>query len=252
MASVSSISTTPRYFPIPVDKLNYAPYQRGVAKAWVKKLTKAWDPLGCGVIAVSQRADGTYWVFDGQHRALAAQQQGITTLQAEVWSGLSLEQESGGFLLRNTKTKAMSSVSKYAAAVWGGDPLATMTQRILNRVGVAVRAEGALRARETKSMADILLAVKRDPVIAEATLGLLAKLDCAVTQALFGGMFYLLTQGGVTLTSDLTKRIIKVGAKKLHDRAIAAQLVMRTAGAKAWADGIRDELNKGRVQANRI
>ena len=46
-------------------------YQREATEPKVKEIARAWSWLACGALLVAER-DGVYFVFDGQHRALAA------------------------------------------------------------------------------------------------------------------------------------------------------------------------------------
>ena len=40
-------------------------------KAKVNKIVKNFNPIGMGPILVSEREDGSLWIFDGQHRVEA-------------------------------------------------------------------------------------------------------------------------------------------------------------------------------------
>lgn len=46
-------------------------YQRAISKSKINRMVKEWNIDICDPLKVSQRKDGTYWVFDGGHRLTA-------------------------------------------------------------------------------------------------------------------------------------------------------------------------------------
>src|SRR5258708_7808516 len=63
-------------------------YARPLREPRVKKLVAEFDPLGVGVLYLSMRDDGSYWIIDGQHRAEAARRVGLPGLDAYVYIDL--------------------------------------------------------------------------------------------------------------------------------------------------------------------
>lgn len=128
-------------------------YQKPLSNAHVKKITKDFDYMGVGQIHVSKRANGTYWVFDGQHRTAAYRELGITDINAIVYEGLNIEEESKGYVYYNNTMK-QTQLQKFKAELVAGVPEALEITRIVDSVGLGVdvdrrgdpiRAVGALR-----------------------------------------------------------------------------------------------------------
>jgi hypothetical protein len=59
-----------------------------------------WQALGA--IAVNRRDDGTYWVVDGATRVLALRHLDVAQVDAEVFEGMTLEEERELYQIRNT------------------------------------------------------------------------------------------------------------------------------------------------------
>lgn len=144
---------------IPVTLLNVDhSYQKPLSMAHVKKITKDFDPMGVGQIHVSRRQDGTFWVFDGQHRTEAHRQMNIDEIDSIVYEGLSLEEESRGYVYYNNTMK-QSQLQRFKAELLADVPEAHRINGIAlseglgidyNHTGETIRAVGALRDIYTK------------------------------------------------------------------------------------------------------
>ena len=66
-----------------------------VNENWIKQIVSAWDPRQLRPLTVSVRADGSKWIIDGQHTALAAVQVmgDDAMLPARLYFRLSRKQE---------------------------------------------------------------------------------------------------------------------------------------------------------------
>lgn len=126
-------------------------YQREkVIKQKVQNIQSNWSWAGCGAILVAMRADGTFWVFDGQHRVLAARNRAdIFDLPCMVFEVDDKTQEAAGFLVANTERKAVNAVSKFKAMVMTKDPNAVAVEAVLRKLDMVV-AENAAGRREIK------------------------------------------------------------------------------------------------------
>src|SRR5690554_1338293 len=93
---------------IRVDQFNIDhSYQRPISPTMVNRIVKAFDSRLFGIVTASRRADGSYWVLDGQHRiaALIKMGKGNISVPCEVLTGLSMEDEARVFHLRNANKK---------------------------------------------------------------------------------------------------------------------------------------------------
>lgn len=98
--------------------------QRPLDMRRVNELTKNYNPNRVGTIIVSERYDGSRIVIDGQTRLSAKRKSGDHSLvHAQVYKGLSLEQEASMFLDYNN-SKPVSAIDKFLVRVTEGDPVA--------------------------------------------------------------------------------------------------------------------------------
>lgn len=100
-------------------------YQSPVKEGQVKKIVKNFDEGSIGTIYVNLRKDGTYYIIDGQHRVTALKRLGISTVKANVYEGLTVEEEAKKYRDFNTRpTKSPNSIAK--ADLKFGDEFAEM------------------------------------------------------------------------------------------------------------------------------
>lgn len=118
-------------------------YQRPVSPTMVNKIVKGFDSRLFGIITVARRADGTYWVLDGQHRvaALVKMGKGNIAVPCEVLTGLSLEDEAMVFHLRNANKKTMTPQEKFRGALAAGDERALTVDAAVRAAGFRVNVE---------------------------------------------------------------------------------------------------------------
>ena len=96
-------------------------YQRTPNNARVKKIAREFDPTRLGVIKVSLR-NGKYYVIDGQHRILACLAAGHSHINAEVFHGLTYEEESLYFYSQRENVTPVSTGQKFKAMVEAKNP----------------------------------------------------------------------------------------------------------------------------------
>ena len=129
-------------------------YQRSkISKDKIHQLSSQWSWCGCGCILVAERQDGSFWVFDGQHRVLAAKKRSdITNLPCLVFESYGKTQEAKGFLDANAERKAVSALDKFKAQVMTGDPVAVTVSSVFERLNVSVE-NNPTSARQLKCVA---------------------------------------------------------------------------------------------------
>lgn len=140
-------SKSVRYMLVNTADLLIDPRVQGVRReSRVQDMAINWDPRAAGTISISQRADGTLYVVDGQHRTAGALEHKtrvssiddetgeivvewkadpIRTLRAQVHTGLTLAEEAQMYVLLNN-TKVPQAVDRIAVAAIGGDPIAEL------------------------------------------------------------------------------------------------------------------------------
>jgi hypothetical protein len=116
-------------------------YQRILNSSWVKGLVETWDDGALGMLCVSLRADGKYYIIDGQHRFFAALALGVEFLPCEIWTGLLPSDEARMFVERNTR-RTVPAFAKFRAAVEAGAPDQCEIQKIVEAAGWRLAEEG--------------------------------------------------------------------------------------------------------------
>ena len=92
------------YLWIMPEKLNYDPlYQREVSQSVIARILREWNYDLINEPKVSKRADGTYWVFNGQHTIAAwIKHEGANApILCKVFRGLTWEEEKDLFVAQN-------------------------------------------------------------------------------------------------------------------------------------------------------
>lgn len=112
--------------------------QRELRSGWVAKRLPEFNPEDLGAIVLSHREDGHY-VLDGQHRVALLRQIGWGDQQvyAEVFEGLSLEQEADVFLKRNQRI-TVAALDKFRVRTTAGDPMALDITNVVQGLGLRV------------------------------------------------------------------------------------------------------------------
>lgn len=91
-----------------------------------------------GSIVVSLRADGSYWIIDGQHRKRVYDLAGITHIVCEVHEGLSLQDGATLFLILNRESAKPNASDEYTVGLHAGLPLFTETEKALQTHGLKI------------------------------------------------------------------------------------------------------------------
>jgi hypothetical protein len=130
-------------------------YQRSLNPHKIEKMVDEFDPREITAIVVSQRADGRYWVIDGQHRLEALKMLGKQIILADVRTGMTIPEEAILFVRLNAGTTRVGAWDQFQARLSGNDPVATSMYRImvehgyhLDRSGNSTKGVAAVRSLE--------------------------------------------------------------------------------------------------------
>lgn len=166
----------PRVISISLDILNIDDaYQRTLNRSLVEKIVEHFDPAGVGLIAVSRRSDGTYWVIDGQHRVEALRLLGIPTVMCIVEETEDQATEASVFMLRNTR-KEVLAFDKFRARLTAKDPDAVAIDATCRSYGFPLARCGGAAFSCVATVERIwrgIRAAERGPATLKATLGLM-------------------------------------------------------------------------------
>lgn len=222
-------------------------YQRDVIPAKVKEITQNWSWVGAGAIVVGERG-GEFWVIDGQHRVLAAKRRSdITHLPCVIFQTACVKQEAVAFLDLNTGRKPVSSIGKFKAMIAAGDAAACTVHKTLENLGVTPKAT-ANKSKELKSVAWAIRKAGEDADKFELVMRIAAELshDIPIQEKLLDGLWYIHQYLPCGIDDKrFSDRVRAIGARKLIDAANKASAYFVRGGAKTWATGMMDEINKG-------
>lgn len=223
-------------------------YQRNTSNEKVWFIAREWSWVACGAIIVAKRMGTGFFIIDGQHRVLAAQERSdIDKLPCIVFQVDSVINEAEGFLGANSKRKPLTAVDKYKAMLVTRDPRAVMVESLLN---AANRSMSKNSGPNTVSCAHVLIEAaehKRDALITVWPIFSVISLDKPMSGNMLKALVYI--QHKLKNDSLNEQRWIRKLTKTLgHDRL---QTVMRQAAlqlshnsAKSHAIGIVGALNK--------
>lgn len=130
-----------RKMKLPISALQVDKYQKKVRKRVVDEIVKNFNPAAVGVIHVSQREDGSLWIFDGQHRTEALSKLGFEYVDCLVFTGLTPEQEASGFIGHHAVSKP-TKIEEHKGKVFAKDKSALEIERIVGELGLRVVAGG--------------------------------------------------------------------------------------------------------------
>lgn len=235
------------------DELKVHPaYQRRVSEIRVNEIVSAWSWVACGAIIVGQRKKD-YWVIDGQHRVLAAVKRAdITTLPCLVFTTEDTAQEARGFINANTARGSMSTIDKYRALIAANDEMALYLQKLFAELRIVPKGFIPPANTSTSSLDSLGWVMDHAKINDRKDLELIMRLvselcaDSHIRETLLGGLHYLHINHETDGLNNkrLRERIIHVGAATLVEGAIRASAYYTKGGAKIWARGMLDEINK--------
>lgn len=128
--------------PVRMLKVDHEKYQRPLQKNF-KYLLDNWDSDQCDPIVVNYRADGYYYVIDGQHRATAVQTLGITQIVCDVFVGLTLEEEADKFVTQYDGTTKLKAIDSYRANIIRKQEIDTLIKEVCDKYGLTITKERA-------------------------------------------------------------------------------------------------------------
>lgn len=223
-------------------------YQRNANELKVKALAGEWSWVACGTLIVAER-DSRLYVVDGQHRLLAARRRSdIKEVPCIIFSTNDVRQEAFGFLRANTNRKPITSVEKFKALIMTGDPHAILVNELISQAGRhPSNSTGANTVRclslllsSAKNNKDVLIRIW--PLATQLTEGQV------LHEKLLSGLLFLEERMPAEESLNDTKwrrRLIDIGPEKLKEGAEKASAFYARGGARVWAAGIMELLNKG-------
>lgn len=222
-------------------------YQRDIVPAKVKEITANWSWLAFGAIVVAYR-DGEYWAIDGQHRVVSARRRSdITLLPCIVFETEDVKQEARGFLDLNAGRKPVSAIDKFNAMIAAGDETAVFVHETMTRLGVILKRKPA-KGLEFKSIAWAIKRAGENRDRFDLVMEIAVQLcqETPIHERLVDGLWYIDDRiaGGIG-DKRFLERLHTVGPNRLVEAAIKASAYFAVGGARVWATGMIEEINKG-------
>lgn len=176
----ADVGQKPSLMWVPVDKIRVdRNYQREIRANRVAQILRDFNWAHFQPVMLAEQEDGTFTVFDGQHRVAAARAHpAIQEVPAAV---VRLEQscdEAGAFLGVNVNRTAVSTVEKYHAGIEAEDPQMMAVCSVLEEAGCEVIAAIGVKpaANKTTAVTAVSRAIKTygDHAVTEACRTLVA------------------------------------------------------------------------------
>jgi hypothetical protein len=117
--------------------------QRPEQPSHIKKMAAEWNELGAQIPALSGRDSGYYHAMDGQHTVKTRVARGETEVRAQVYYGLTREEEALCFAIRNGERKAVNNIYKHRVSVKAGMPVPVALDGLLSQWGWEVAPSGS-------------------------------------------------------------------------------------------------------------
>ena len=240
---------------IPKTELEVDPaYQRNqINQRRVDNLSRAWDWIACGCLVVSLRDDNKWFVMDGQHRKLAADQRSdIRELPCLVFEMATRREEALGFLAINQGRVGVNSLDRYRAQLISGDKTAYAVEAMLKSTGH--RAGHTATARTVGCVGCLYTLCAEDRERFERLWPLLAELhpDSAMTELVIKGLWTVdkwLGDRSVT-EPPYREKLLAIGGKGLTHEIRREMAVIGQGGTRVCACAIAKYLNKQRIPAH--
>ena len=220
-------------------------YQRRCRRTKVQKIASSWSWMACGAVLVAKR-DGVYYVYDGQHRVEAAKVRAdIIDLPCILFETDDPCDEAVAWRGCNTNRKLPTSLESFVARCVARDSDALYLKATCEKLRIKI-SDKSKAPRQMRSIATALDIMGRDRDLFDKVMDLMSELcvDVPVTKTLLLGVEYI----GQRLDLEdprLRKRMLFVGPENLTRGAIRAATYLAKGGARVYATGMMDEINKG-------
>lgn len=112
-------------------------YQRSLQNH-VKIIARDWNPTKCDPLKINFRADGFFYVWDGQHRLEAAKLRGIKYLLCDITVGLTQSQEAELFGCQGMGIKKPDPYDIFKANVCSGEEIDTAIKEMCDEYDLLV------------------------------------------------------------------------------------------------------------------
>lgn len=148
---------------IPVEKIIVdSNYQREIVPYRAKKILKDFQWRYFQPVTLAAHPDGTYSVYDGQHRVKAAELHPLVKeVPAMVVTLANSEEEADAFVVVNRERTSISPIDAYWAGLHAENPEMLRIKRVLDRAGCEiVSAYGDRAVNKTNAVTAVSRSIK--------------------------------------------------------------------------------------------
>jgi hypothetical protein len=225
-------------------------YQRPVEEDKVSAITASLSWPAFGVLSVVRREDESLWVFDGQHRLLAAlRRTDVDVVPCAIYDMPNLTDEARAFLTANTNRRPVSTLARMNAAVLVGDQSYALTAKICDVHGRRLAGKSDSKAGRTVTcVAAMLMIARRFPdtlraifPVCDAVAG-----ESPIQKELLLGAFWIERRmpAGASLGDVRWRaRMIAVGVEALLAGARRRAAITGKGGEAVFGAGMLDAIN---------
>lgn len=224
-------------------------YQREAKhKSKIMTIARNFNWISLAVLVVARRENGELWVVDGQHRLIAAKQRAdIQLLPCAIHDVYDIQKEATAFLETNSGRKAIKASEKHKAALMCGDPVAEKVQELFDTGGKHIVTGNV--ANGIKCISSMNKLVSNNLEDLEAVWPLICELtkDDYCGERLIEGLVYIekrMPKGQSLSDKKWSERLLKIGHSELTRAASEGAAFFSKGGAKPWALGMVNRINK--------
>lgn len=214
----------------------------------VLRIASEWSWVACGAIIVAQRGS-SFYVIDGQHRKRAADRRSdIRNLPCLVFQTDGPREEAAGFLRANKERKAMTAAQSFNAKLTAGIRSAVVTAELVRSIGRRVQNNTDINT--VRCVGAVMKCVEGDEAALRRIWPLVAKVCEGTTfrDNILLGAFYIETHlptNESLASKPWGARFVALGADELSQSISKARAYYAGGGAKIYARGITQAINKG-------
>lgn len=214
----------------------------------ILEIAKTWSWVGCGAILVAARPDGTWFVFDGQHRVLASlKRSDISMLPCMVYECESVQQEAVGFLISNDHRKPVTALGKFKSLVMAEDAVAIRVREVIEAHGLEL-AKTAIKPGQIKCVRRCQTMCGIDAEAFESCMELAVdacKGECAIPEDLLIGLFACQRKHKLLDDKRFCSRVKDVGVAAIMEQIRKTRGYRGHGGDETAREGVLLAVNKG-------
>jgi hypothetical protein len=154
----------------PRDLLVDTSYQR--SEVISAKKIKDWCPFSATAIVVARRADGSFWIVDGQQRVIAARRLGVPAVYAIVFTSPGRDFEARVFVRINVCRSGVNALQAFRAMLEAKQPGAVEVDLLVRSHGLSIPLDQrpAKAWPNVRAVAAIMKVASQDIALLDRTL----------------------------------------------------------------------------------